>query len=141
MAELVVAVVERDELAEFLVDNASRPWSPGADVDCCLVLAEWAIWLGHSDPAVHLRGTYEVGSGQIDALLRGGGAVALVAGCARSIGGLPTDSPSRGDIGVVGSAINITRQFGVIHDGQGWLTRTPTGFDRVTARTLCAWKI
>jgi hypothetical protein len=136
MAELVA-----DELDAFLAHHGSLSWSPGATVDCCLALAAWAMWLGHPDPAAHLRGTYEAGQGQIDALVRGGGAVALVAQCAASIGGRPTSTPERGDIGAVGSLKNINRQFGVIFDGSGWLTRTPKGFERLTARTLSAWKI
>lgn len=137
MAELVAG----DILDEFLASRSLLPWSPGHDVDCCLELAAWAVCLGHPDPAAHLRGTYSAGAGQVDALLRGGGAVALVENCASAIGGVPTLHPSRGDIGVVGSLSNISRQFGVIHDGDGWITRTPDGFRKVTARTLSAWKI
>ncbi|AYD00032.1 hypothetical protein [Neorhizobium sp. NCHU2750] len=140
MAEVVKAC-GGDALSAFLAHNASQPWSPGSEIDCCLVLAEWAIWLGHPDPAAWLRGTYEQGQGQIDALITGGGAVALVERCAMSIGGVPVDCPRRGDIGVVGSSKLITRQFGVIHDGNGWLTRTRDGFVPVTAKTLSAWKI
>lgn len=140
MAKLVSGG-DQDALSAFLAYNTSLPWSPGSVVDCCLALAEWAIWIGHPDPAGHLRGTYEPGHGQLDALIRGGGAVALVASCARPIGGVPTEHPSRGDIGVVGSLRNIARQFGVIHDGDGWLTRTRAGFVSITAQTLAAWKI
>lgn len=136
MAELVT-----DTLDAFFAHRSTLPWSPGHDVDCCLELAAWAMWLGHRDPAAYLRGTYEAGEGQLEALSRGGGAVALVAKCAASIGGTPTGNPMRGDIGVVGSATNITRQFGVIHDGRGWVTRTKSGFSPVTARTLSAWEI
>lgn len=136
MAELVGG-----QLDAFLAHHGSLPWSPGDAVDCCLALAAWAMWLGHPDPAAHLRGTYEAGQGQLDAIARGGGVVALVEQCALSIGGRPTAKPQRGDIGAVGSPANIRRQFGVIHDGAGWLTRTPKGFERVTARALSAWKI
>lgn len=136
MAELVT-----DELGRFLSAQRGLPWSPGCAVDCCLVLAEWAIWLGYPDPAAHLRGTYVAGQGQLDALDHGGGALGLVSACALSIGGIAVAAPARGNIGVVGSLSNVRRQFGVIHDGHGWLTRTPTGFERVTARTLAAWKI
>lgn len=138
MAELVGL---GDTLDAFLAHRNTLPWSPGHEVDCCLELAAWAMWLGHPDPASHLRGTYEQGQGQLDVLERGGGAIALVAACASAIGGMPIVAPARGDIGVVGSPTNITRQFGVIHDGRGWLTRTRAGFCRVSARTLSAWKI
>lgn len=137
MAELV----KLDTLDAFLAENVLRSWDPGGSVDCCLALAEWAIWLGYDDPAAHLRGIYGAGQGQIDMLSQGGGAMGLIERCALSIGAVRTFNPSRGDIGVVGSPTVLTRQFGVIHDGRGWITRTKTEFTRVTARTLAAWKI
>lgn len=125
----------------FLVADAAKPWSPGSRVDCCLALAEWAIWLGYPDPAAHLRGTYEAGDGQLAALRRGDGALGLVRSCAAAIGGVEVMEPSAGCIGVIGSPTVVTRQFGVIHDGRGWLTRTKNGYERVTARSLAIWKI
>lgn len=69
-----------------------------------------------------------------------GNVSALVASCApRS--GKRIQHPSTGDIGVIGSPTNIHRQFGAIHDGNGWLVRMHGGFGRMTARTLAAWKI
>lgn len=137
MAELVT----RDRLKGFIEANTREPWTPGSRVDCCLVLAEWAMWLGYPDPASHLRGTYLPGQGQIDVLAMSGGAVELVTQCAGRLGLCCTEVPREGDIGVVGSAHNITRQFGVIHDGAGWLTRTPQGFERIAAKTLAAWRL
>lgn len=137
MAELVID----DALARFIAADEGEPWTPGGKVDCCLSLANWAMWIGHPDPAAHLRGTYEPGVGQTDILARSGGALALVEVCARSIGGYRVECPSRGDIGVVGSLKNATRQFGVIHTGESWITRTSAGWVRVTATTLAAWKI
>ncbi|NTA10811.1 DUF6950 family protein [Agrobacterium tumefaciens] len=137
MAELVKA----RHLAAFLASTEREPWTPGDRVDCCLVLAEWAIWLGYPDPAAHLRGAYQPGQGQLDILAESGGAIALVKSCAAALSLSHTDTPQAGDIGVVGSAHNITRQFGVIHDGAGWLTRTPHGFARVAAKTLAAWRL
>jgi len=130
-----------EHLKAFLASNAREPWTPGGRVDCCLALAEWAIWLGYPDPAAHLRGAYQPGQGQIDILAERGGAIELVKGCADALGLSRTEFPQAGDIGVVGSAHNITRQFGVIHDGAGWLTRTPSGFARVAAKTLAAWRL
>jgi len=137
MAKLVKA----DQLAAFLASNEREPWTPGGKVDCCLVLAEWAIWLGYPDPAAHLRGAYQPGQGQIDILAARGGAIELVRACAETLRLSSIYTPQVGDIGVVGSAHNITRQFGVIHDGAGWLTRTPRGFARVAAKSLAAWRL
>lgn len=130
-----------EKLAAFLAWDAKREWSPGSVVDCCLALAEWAIWLGYPDPASHLRGAYTAGDGQVDILHSSGGALALVAQCAATIDAVPLHKPSCGAIGVIGSEKCFTRQFGVIHDGAGWITRTKNGYERVVARPLAIWKI
>lgn len=134
-------MITSEILERFIAFDAGRPWTPGGAVDCCLALAEWAIWLGYPDPATELRGSYEVGQGQLDMLSKYGGAVSLVRRQALSIGGVPLPAPQLGCIGVVGSPTNLTRQFGVIHDGRGWLTRTPTGWHGISARALEIWKI
>lgn len=129
------------KLQDFLAANAAEPWTPGGRVDCCLALAEWAIWLGHSDPAAHLRGAYTEGQGQVDILASRGGALELVRECAESIGGKKTDALVAGTIGVLGSSENPKRQIGAIFDGARWLTRTRKGWVPVMARHLAAWKI
>ena len=134
MAELVT-------LRAFLDAYEREPWTPGGKVDCCLIIAEWIKWLGYPDPAPHLRGAYQPGQGQLDILAANGGAVTLIKRCVLPIGAVPVTEPRCGDFGAVGSAKNLTRQFGAIHDGQGWLTRAPDGFKRITARTLAAWRL
>src|SRR5689334_12941110 len=98
------------ELSEFLPAYALRAWEPGS-VDCCLFLAEWAVWLGYRDPAEHLRGTYDSEEGFRRHIEIAGSVVALVGDCADRIGGQPVQIPTCGDIGVIGSASNIHRQF------------------------------
>ncbi|SMF65977.1 hypothetical protein SAMN02982989_3425 [Xaviernesmea oryzae] len=137
MAELVTAV---DRLDEFLSWYGSLPWSPGSKVDCCLTLAEWAIWLSHADPAAHLRGTYDSDDGFRAIIAAYQGVVPLVASCLPSAAA-PTASPRRGDIGVIGARVNPLHQFGAIHDGRGWIVRQKQGFGRMSARTLAAWTI
>ncbi|THV14374.1 hypothetical protein E9677_12505 [Rhizobium rhizophilum] len=110
-------------------------------MDCCLVIAEWAKWLGYPDAAEHLRGAYKAGQGQLDILAARGGAVSLIEECALSIGATMVDEPQLGDFGAVGSSRNMTRQFGVIHDGEGWLTRAPDGFKRIIAKPLAIWRL
>lgn len=134
MAELVT-------LRAFLEAYESEPWTPGGKVDCCLIIAEWAKWLGYPDSAAHLRGAYTPGQGQVDMLTAHGGALALIENCALSIGAVRVEVLQAGDFGAVGSVTNLSRQFGVIHDGAGWLTRAPDGFKRITARTLAAWRL
>lgn len=129
-----------DKLAAFLVDNSARHWQPG-HVDCCIVLADWAVWLGHADPADHLRGMYDSDEGFRAIIAAHQGAVPVVAACVAKLGGKPIRGPQRGDVGVIGSPTNIHRQFGAIHDGKSWLVRMHGGFGEMTARTLAAWKI
>ncbi|WP_183923038.1 DUF6950 family protein [Rhizobium mongolense] len=129
-----------DRLAAFLADNNARPWRPGK-VDCCIVLADWAMRLGHDDPASHLRGTYDSEDGFKSIIAAHQGAVPTVQRCVAKIGGVLTTGPHRGDIGVIGSPSNIHRQFGAIHDGKSWLVRMHGGFGQMTARTLAAWRI
>jgi hypothetical protein len=142
MAELVASEDGRaaDKLTAFLADNNARPWQPGR-VDCCMVLADWAIWLGHADPATHLRGTYDSDEGFRAIIAAHQGAVPLVAACVAHINGKRVQCLTRGAIGVIGSPTNIYRQFGAIHDGEGWLVRMHGGFGRMTAKTLAAWEI
>ncbi|PKA40656.1 hypothetical protein CWR43_28180 [Rhizobium sullae] len=106
-----------------------------------MVLADWAVWLGHEDPAAHLRGMYDTDEGFRAIIATAGGAVPVVQRCVSTTQGKPTTAPTRGDIGVIGSPTNIHRQFGAIHDGEGWLVRMHGGFGRMTAKTLAAWKI
>ena len=105
-----------------------------------MVLADWAIWLGHDDPAPHLRGAYDSEDGFRAIIEEYGGAVPLVASCADPIG-RRIDRPESGAIGVIGSPSNITRQFGAIHDGRRWLVRTARGFDPVVAAPLAIWRL
>lgn len=137
MAQLVAA--RNSLLQSFIADNNRRSWQPG-QVDCCMVLADWAVWLGHPDPAAHLRSTYDSDEGFRAIIAASGNVPALVASCTpRS--GKRIQHPSAGDIGVIGSPTNIHRQFGAIHDGNGWLVRMHGGFGRMTASTLVTWKI
>jgi len=128
------------ELSEFLADYALRAWSPGS-VDCCLFLADWAIWLGHLDPADHLRGTYDSDAGFRRHIEAAGSVVSLVGGCVDRIGGQPVQFPACGDIGVIGSASNIHRQFGAIFDGESWLVRFVQSVGPMTARPLAIWRL
>lgn len=137
MAELVTA--RHKLLQSFIADNNARPWQPGK-VDCCMVLADWAVWLGHPDPAAHLRGAYDSDEGFRAIITAAGGVPALVATCVPT-SGKRIQHPSAGDIGVIGSPTNIKRQFGAIHDGSGWLVRMHGSFGRMTAQTLAAWTI
>lgn len=127
-------------LAEFFRAYEVKPWKPGF-VDCCLALASWSIWLGHSDPAEHLRGTYDTQDGFQAIVARAGGVVPLVADCAGKIGLKRVQRPLCGAVGVIGSPTNIQRQFGAIYDGEHWKVRFQNRINIMHGRTLAAWDI
>ena len=129
------------ELEQFLAAYREKPWSPGVEVDCCLALAEWAIWLGYPDPAQHLRGAYDSEEGFRAIVERAGNVPAVVAPCVERIHGKPLQRPRCGAIGVIGSAVNIHRQFGAIHDGERWNVRFKNGVGFMTAASLAIWMI
>lgn len=128
-------------LAEFLRAYGEKPWRPGVDVDCCLFLASWALWLGHPDPAAHLRGTYDSDDGFRLIVNQAGGVAPLVADCAGRIGGRRLQQPACGAIGVIGSPSNIHRQFGAIHDGERWQVRFRNSVGPMVAAPLAIWMI
>lgn len=129
-----------DTLAGFLAAYQVKQWRPGK-VDCCLALAAWAIWLGHPDPARHLRETYQDEDGFRRLIEAAGSVAALVQPCASRIGAKRVQRPFCGSIGVIGSHTNIERQWGAIHDGKDWNVRLPEGFTIMTAPTIAVWSI
>ncbi|WP_156392489.1 DUF6950 family protein [Rhizobium sp. Root482] len=129
-----------DQWVSFSRAYGELPWEPGK-VDCCLCLSAWAMWLGYSDPARHLRGTYDDEAGFRRIIEQAGSVTALVERCADSISAKRTQRPFCGSIGVIGSPTNIHRQFGAIHDGEGWNVRFIHGVHRMIATPLAIWSI
>lgn len=127
-------------LQAFLEAYRPKPWAPSS-VDCCMFLASWAIWLGHRDPAQHLRGTYDSDEGFRRHIDAAGSVTSLVGACAESIGGKRVQRPFSGAIGVIGSSRNIYHQFGAIFDGERWLVRFINKVGPMTARPLAIWAI
>lgn len=141
MAELVAPTTlepSDDVLAAFIADHERKPWQPGA-VDCCMFLAAWAMWLGHQDPAAHLRGTYddEAGFRRITAC----GVVPVVERCVTSIKGRRISTPVLGAVAVIGARTNAEHQFGAVFDGQRWLVRFTNRVGHMAASPLATWKI
>jgi len=128
------------QLEAFFAEHGARAWQPG-QVDCLLMLADYAVALGYPDPAAHLRGAYDSEDGFRSIIEQAGGVVPLVAGCAGRIGAKRLQQPLRGAIGVIGSAGNVHRQFGAIYDGERWIARLKENFTRVTANPLAIWAI
>ncbi|MCB1463267.1 MAG: hypothetical protein KDJ90_12775 [Nitratireductor sp.] len=127
-------------LSEFQKRNAGRRWRPGS-VDCVMTLADWLVTLGHRDPAAGLRGVYHDEAGY-RAILAGHGGMAPMIDARATMLGLPRTATARtGDVGVIGSAASIDRQWGAIWDGGDWLVRFDGGFSRVKARAMAIWRV
>lgn len=127
-------------LAPFLAANGARPWAWGA-VDCCMVLADWALANGHGDLRAPFRGAYADEAGCLAIVVQRGGVLPIVSdGCAR-IGLIQTEIRVPGVIGVIGSLTVPTRQWGALWDGARWLVRDAEGFTPVTARALGIWSV
>lgn len=99
------------------------------------------MWLGHPDPAAHLRGTYTDDDGFRSIIAQAGGVEPVVQPCADTIGGRRIERPRLGAIGVIGSPTNIQRQWGAIFDGNRWLVRFRDNVAPMTARALAIWEI
>jgi len=133
MAELVT-------LNSFLYANGRKAWEPGR-VDCCMVLADWAVWLGWSDPAESLRGTYDDEDGFRRIVELAGGVLGVVSPLVVRIQGRLVDTPEVGSIGVIGSRTNVHRQYGAIHTGSSWMMRSKSGWVSMAARPIAVWVI
>lgn len=138
MAELVSDIGA--SLAAFLAAERAKAWQPG-QVDCCMVLANWAIFIGHDDPAPHLRGQYADEAGFRAIVAAHGGVVPLVGACVARIGGKRVQHPFAGAVGVIGSKWNSDRQFGAIHDGTSWRVRMINDYGTMCATPLAVWDI
>jgi hypothetical protein len=134
-----VALVMAD-LAAFLAENGALPWAWGS-VDCCMVLADWALTNGHNDLLAQYRGAYDDEAGCLAIVVERGGVLPIVGdGCAR-VGLTATNFRSAGVLAVIGSLTSPTRQWGAIWDGSRWLVRGVAGFGPMTAPTLGMWSV
>lgn len=127
-------------LGNFFAAYQNKAWNPST-VNCCLYLAAWAIWIGHYDPARHLRGFVCTEKDYLDLIESRGGLVPIISECVEIIHGIPVAIPSCGDVAVIGSETNIHRQWGAIFDGNRWIIRTREGLSPMSARPLAMWKI
>lgn len=125
-------------LSAFRAHHEALPMVWGR-VDCCLVQADWSIWLGYADPAADLRGSYDSEEGCRSIVGAAGGLLPLVARCTARIGWPAVDCQSVGCVGIIGSPSIINRQWGAIWDGRCWLVRMADGFVEVTARPFAIW--
>lgn len=126
-------------LKRFIEHHNRLPQEWGK-VDCCLALADWAVWLGQEDPAIFLRGSYRTEEGCKELVRSSGGLVPLIEMCNEKTRlWTRTPDPVTGSIGVIGSAKVINRQFGAIYDGRRWNVRMEQGFVGMTASPISIW--
>lgn len=127
-----------ETLAAFIAHHElmAQDWGK---VDCCLVLADWGMWLGEADTAFDLRGTYSTDDGCKAVVEDAGGLVPLIQRCTDRAGWVRAERPVVGAIGVIGSTQRIGRQFGAIFDGKRWLVRMEQGFVAFNAKPIAIW--
>jgi hypothetical protein len=127
-------------LSDFFRAYERKPWQPG-HVDCCLFVAAWSIWLGHPDPALDWRGSYDSDQGFREIISKAGGVVPLFERCAARIRARRVQRASVGDVAVIGSHKNIEKQFGAIFDGERWNIRFIDRIGSLTATPLAIWRL
>lgn len=127
-------------LSDFFRAHERKPWQPG-QVDCCLFVADWALWLGRSDPAEGWRGSYDTEDGFRAIINAAGGLVPLFEGCAAKVRAKRVQCAAAGDVAVIGSPNNIGKQFGAIFDGTLWNIRFKHNVGPLTSRPLAIWRI
>lgn len=127
-------------LSNFFRAHERKLWQPGR-VDCCLFVADWAMCLGRPDPAEGWRGAYDTEVGFQAIIAAAGGLVPLFEGCAAKVRAKRVQRPVVGDVAVIGSPINIGKQFGAIFDGARWNIRFINNVGPLTAKPLAIWRL
>lgn len=132
-------IVERvAAFQRFYAEQRTRPFVWGR-ADCSLFVADWAMALGHGDPAAHLRGQYETALGCRRLLRKAGGIQSVVGQCAESIGMRPVEDPTFGAIAVIGAADDEWQQWSAIWDGSRWLVKWDDDLVGFSAKPLAIW--
>lgn len=128
------------DIARFFGHWGGLPWRWGT-VDCCAVLAAWAMERGHGDLLEPFRGRYESREG-CESIIEGYGSLAALIGRQASrIGLAPASEPAVGVMAVIGSPKRGLRQWGAIYDGSRWQVRACEGFMPMSAPILCMWRV
>lgn len=129
----------REVINTFLARLAAAPFGFGR-LDCCLALADWWQVSRGSDPALHLRGTYDDEASCERVLADGGGLLEVVRGVARRAGAERIDEPVPGCAAVVEWN---GRQWGAIMTPtRRWAIKLGDGLCAVRAcRVVEAWKV
>lgn len=127
------------DLTRFLVGYTARPFRWGQD-DCSLILADWWQANHDNDPARELRGAYSDRASKTALLADRGGLILLVERLARAAGAPPTETPQRGDLGLIHAG---EEPIGGICCGGGfWAIRNEQGIGFLKdPRIVKAWKV
>ena len=128
-------------LGAFLGEAVRSRFSWEHQRDCCLFVADWAVALGHPDPAADLRGRYRTERGCLRLLRREGGLAAVFSRSAERVG-RPTAEPVLGDVGLL--QVLTPRGpglVGAICAGRRWVMRSPTGLLGLSDPPLACWRL
>lgn len=141
MAEVLTAYLDATPLMR---------WGWGGDKggkDCAIWMADYVGLVRGGDPAAAFRGEYRTALGCERLLEAGGGLVQVVADTASAIGLAATDSPQRGDIGVIETLTIRDRGTHIaptaaICLGNGlWAVFSPAGLLVRQANFIAAWAV
>lgn len=125
-------------LERYISAAEDKPWAPGV-VDCCMFVSDWVELITGLDAGRFYRGIYSCDDGISKITTEMNGLVRIFETCAADMGLHETFNPVVGDVGVIGSELNIQRQFGAIYDGSKWIVRYKNGIGRMSANTLKSW--
>lgn len=138
-------LIEMMARLERFADDHTVPFIWGVS-DCALLIADWVVANGYSDPAAHLRGQYKDEQSCSAILEPAGGLSTIVADCAARAGLTPILEPRFGCVAVIGSAHNRHRQWAAIWQGHKWMVRWVSPDGRPTwalfaAKPLSMWAV
>ncbi len=119
-------------LVEFLRRYQDRPFRWGQD-DCSLFIADWWMENHGTDPAVHLRGTYDTKEGAHRVVDEAGGILRLVGGLADRVGAPRQSTPVTGNFGVIEPGVCAIYVQGF------WVARSETGL--VFNKEAKVWRV
>lgn len=127
----------------FLERATARRFQWGVH-DCALFVADWAIATRGADPAAKWRGRYRTERGAFAIIRAAGGLEALLDAGLAAIGGVRTEAPVRGDVGIVPVHTPEGRREGAcaVALGEGlWALPGGEGLRAVTAFAVAAWRL
>lgn len=141
-----VALVDRMARFERFMAETMETRHAWGRSDCSLMVADWCMANGYTDPAAALRGAYTTEDECRSLVALRGDLCAVVTDCAELAGLKPISEPQFGCVAVIGSPSNADRQWSAIWSGHKWMVRWMAAdgrpmWARFTAKPLKMWRV